>query len=80
MTRIRLRDLLTWVTPFLFFICVMGLFNLFVDRSGSAVFATPIFTVTTGGAWSALLYAGRFALLAVIAVSYLHILPPTRIS
>ncbi|WP_418968811.1 energy-coupling factor transporter ATPase [Alloscardovia omnicolens] len=80
MSHIRVRKFIRDIAPFTVFICCMGLFNLFFDHSGETVLDTGFIQITTGGLWTGLLYAGRFTLLASVAVSYLHILPPNRIS
>ncbi|OTA27016.1 hypothetical protein B9G54_03035 [Alloscardovia macacae] len=80
LAHIRPGELVTELHGFWIFIAFMGLFNLFFVQSGAELVRFGAVRLTDAGVWAGVLYAGRFALLAVVAVSVLHILPPARIT
>ncbi|TCD53609.1 ATP-binding cassette domain-containing protein [Alloscardovia theropitheci] len=80
MSHIQLSKLVKELHGFWLFIAFMGLFNLFFVQTGNEIIHTGMLRITDAGVWSCILYAGRFALLAVIAVSTMHILPANRIT
>lgn len=77
---IRPSQLVRRLHGFWIFIALMGVFNLFVVQTGHIVLHWGIIRITTAGIWSGILYSSRFALLAIIAVSMMHILPANRIT
>ncbi|MFD0705270.1 energy-coupling factor transporter ATPase [Alloscardovia venturai] len=77
---IRFTQIVRSLHGFWIFIAVMGLFNLFFVQSGRELVHEGIVRITTGGAMAAILYAGRFALVGVIAIATLHMLPANRIT
>lgn len=54
------------VRPLMVFLAVLSLFNLVFVQTGEPLAAIGPLTITTGGAWAALLYTARFALALVL--------------
>lgn len=64
--RVPGRLVLASVRPLVVFLAVLSLFNLVFVQTGGPLATIGPLTITTGGAWAALLYTARFALALVL--------------
>lgn len=79
-SRVPLAQVLRQVRPLVFFLAVISLFNLFFVRTGNVVFAAGPVSITSGGAWAAVLYTARFACALVVGSLILLTTTPTQLS
>lgn len=68
------------VRPLVVFLAVLSLFNLVFVRTGEPLATLGPVTVTTGGAWAAVLYAIRFDVALVVGSLILLTTTPTQLS
>ena len=66
--------------PLVVFLAFLSLFNLIFVQTGSPLVALGPLTITSGGAWAAVLYAVRFALALVVGSLILLTTTPTQLS
>ncbi len=80
MARIRPVQLVRALHGFWIFITLIAVFNMFFVHSGTQIVRWGFIRITDEGVWASIIYGTRFALLATIITSMLHILPPNRIT
>ena len=68
------------VRPLVLFLGVLSLFNLVFVQTGEVLLAAGPLTVTTGGAWAAVLYTIRFGLALMLGGLILLTTTPTQLS
>jgi energy-coupling factor transport system ATP-binding protein len=68
------------VRLFLALLVVMSVLNVFVVRTGTLLLALGPIVITTGGIWTAALYACRFALVIVLGAIMLQTTTPTQMT
>lgn len=78
--RLRPARLLGSVKMFLGLFAVMGLLNVFVVRTGTALFLLGSIPVTDDGVATAVLYTCRFALVIILGAVFLAATTPTAIT
>lgn len=68
------------VRPLVVFLGVLSLFNLVFVQTGEVLLAAGPLTITTGGAWAAVLYTIRFGLALMLGGLILLTTTPTQLS
>lgn len=79
-SRVPVGRALASVRPLMAFLAVLSLFNLVFVRTGEPLVALGGLTVTTGGAWAAVLYTARFAIALVLGSLVLLTTTPTQLA
>lgn len=80
LARVPAGRVLASVRPLVVFLAFLSLFNLIFVQTGSPLVALGPLTITSGGAWAAVLYAVRFALALVVGSLILLTTTPTQLS
>ena len=80
LSRIPAKRVIAQVKPLVVFLGVLSLFNLFFVRTGDVLVALGPVSVTSGGAWAAVLYTARFACALVLGSLILLTTTPTQLA
>ncbi|MCH3943988.1 MAG: energy-coupling factor transporter transmembrane protein EcfT [Atopobiaceae bacterium] len=80
LSRVPVSKVLSSMGPLFALFALTGLFNLFWVHTGDVVFSLGPVSVWSGGAWAALLYATRLALVVCLGVLLTLTTTPTRLT
>lgn len=80
LSRVPVGKVLASIRPVVFMLLVLSLCNLLLTRSGSVLFALGPVTITSGGAWAAVVFSLRLVVAVIAAALLLLTTTPTQLT
>ncbi|MBE6480590.1 MAG: energy-coupling factor transporter transmembrane protein EcfT [Olsenella sp.] len=80
LSRVPVARVLESVKPVMLMLCVLSICNLLLVRRGDVLVALGPLTITTGGAWAAVVYSLRLVVAVIAAALLLLTTTPTQLT
>ncbi|MBQ3266351.1 MAG: energy-coupling factor transporter transmembrane protein EcfT [Atopobiaceae bacterium] len=80
LSRVPIGRVLDSVKPVVLMLCILSICNLLLKRTGDVLVHVGLITITTGGAWAAVVYSLRLVVAVIAAALLLLTTTPTQLT